>query len=97
MRRRRIIWLHVLTVLSAAVLIGAEVFGAAWAGGWALGHLFDLGDYATYALEGIFSVAAFAVTAAFIRRATETEPFLTGDDEGEPSADAPSAPPPQSG
>ena len=37
-----------LTVLSAAILIGAEVFGAAYAGGWAFANLFGLGDYGTY-------------------------------------------------
>src|ERR1700737_1934292 len=31
-----ILWPSVITVLSAAILIGAEVFGAAFAGGWAL-------------------------------------------------------------
>ena len=31
--RRRINWQNVLTVVSAAILIGAEVFGAAFAGG----------------------------------------------------------------
>ena len=31
---RGIAWQNVLTVLSAAILIGAEVFGAAFAGGW---------------------------------------------------------------
>ena len=32
---RRIHWQNVTTVLSAAILIAAEVFGAAFAGGWA--------------------------------------------------------------
>ena len=32
-RGRRIIWHNVLTVISAAILIGAEVFGAAFAAG----------------------------------------------------------------
>ncbi len=40
---RRIVWLNVITVISAAILIGAEVFGAAFAGSWALATLFDLG------------------------------------------------------
>ena len=35
-QRRKINWLHVNTVLSAAILIAAEVFGAAYAGGWAV-------------------------------------------------------------
>ena len=36
---RRIAWPSVLTVISAAILIGAEVFGAAFAGGWAVEQL----------------------------------------------------------
>lgn len=43
-QRRKINWLHVNTVLSAAVLIGAEVFGAAYAGGWAIENLTGLGS-----------------------------------------------------
>ena len=39
---RRILWLNVLTVFSAAILIGAEVFGAAFAAGWAFANLFHL-------------------------------------------------------
>ncbi len=38
----RIHWLNVLTVISAAILIGAEVFGAAFAAGWAFGNLAHL-------------------------------------------------------
>ena len=44
-QRRKINWLNVNTVLSAAILIGAEVFGAAYAGGWAVANLIGLGDY----------------------------------------------------
>ena len=40
---RRIIWLNVLTVVSASILISAEVFGAAFAGGWAVANLFEFG------------------------------------------------------
>ena len=39
---RRIVWPSVITVISAAILIGAEVFGAAFAGGWALAILLGL-------------------------------------------------------
>ena len=38
---RRILWLNVMTVASAAILIGAEVFGAAFAGTWAIATLFS--------------------------------------------------------
>jgi hypothetical protein len=44
-QRRKINWLNVNTVLSAAVLIGAEVFGAAYAGGWAVENLTGLGSF----------------------------------------------------
>jgi len=40
---RRIVWSHVITVISAAVLIGAEVFGGAFAASWAIATLADLG------------------------------------------------------
>ena len=55
---RRINWLNVLTVFSAAILIGAEVFGAAFAGGWAFANLLhlELGGYGVHALQGLFFV-----------------------------------------
>ena len=48
--RRRILWQNVSTVLSAAILISAEVFGAAFAGGWALANLLGIGDFGVYAV-----------------------------------------------
>jgi hypothetical protein len=79
--RRRINWASVSTVLSAAILIGAEVFGAAYAGGWALAGLFGLdyylGDYATYAVQAVFCAIGVYVMAVFIRAAARVEPFVT--------------------
>ena len=72
---RRIIWVNVMTVLSAAILIGAEVFGAAFAGGWAIAGLFDLGETGGYVLQGLFFVLGLAVMGAFIRNARRVEPF----------------------
>ena len=69
--RTRIIWPNVLTVVSAAILISAEVFGAAFAGGWAVANLFDLGPYGTFFIIGI------AVMISFIRNARQVEPFTT--------------------
>ena len=51
---RRIAWQNVLTVVSAAILIGAEVFGAAFAGGWAVASYLDLGPYGVHIMQGIF-------------------------------------------
>jgi hypothetical protein len=74
---RRINWINVSTVLSAAILISAEVFGAAFAGGWAFGNLFGLGDYGTYGLQIVFFVLGLAVMIAFIRNGMRVEPFTT--------------------
>ena len=74
-RRRRIMWVHALTVLSAAILIGAEVFGAAFAGGWALAGLFHLGETGGYVLQSIFFVIGLFIMASFIRAARKVEPF----------------------
>ena len=72
---RRIAWRNVLTVLSAAILIGAEVFGAAFAGGWAVASYLDLGTYGVHIMQGIFFLCGIAVMAAFIRNARRVEPF----------------------
>jgi hypothetical protein len=74
---RRIAWLNVLTVFSAAILIGAEVFGAAFAGGWAVASDLDLGPYGVHIMQGIFFVCGIAVMVAFIRNAQRVEPFTT--------------------
>jgi len=72
---RRIIWINVMTVMSAAVLIGAEVFGAAFAGGWAIAGLFNLGEYGGYGLQAIFFVIGLVIMANFIRTARRVEPL----------------------
>ncbi len=72
---RTIVWLNVVTVISAAILIGAEVFGAAFAGSWALATLFDLGNVGQRILDGVFVLCGIAVTAQFIRYAHRIEPF----------------------
>jgi hypothetical protein len=69
-----ILWQNVVTVLSAAVLIGAEVFGAAFAGGWALANLFGLGDFAPY-VQALLFLAGVAIMVSFIRNAVKVEPF----------------------
>jgi hypothetical protein len=72
---RRIVWLNVITVVSAAILIGAEVFGAAFASSWALATLFDLGSIGQRILDGLFVLCGIAVMAQFIRSAHHIEPF----------------------
>ena len=78
-RGSRINWINVSTVLSAAILIAAEVFGAAFAGGWAVANLFDLGPYGVHIMQGIFFLCGIAVMIAFLRSAQRVEPFTTSD------------------
>ena len=72
---RRIIWPSVITVVSAAILIGAEVFGAAFAGGWALAILFGLDDTGAHVLQAVLFAVGVFVMVAFIRAAQRVEPF----------------------
>jgi hypothetical protein len=74
-RPRRIVWESVITVLSAAVLISAEVFGAAFAGGWALANLMGFGDYGIYVLQIVFFILGVIVLVSFVRNAMRVEPF----------------------
>lgn len=74
---RRIVWQSVITVLGATVLIGAEVFGAAFAGGWALANLFGLGDVGEYIVTGAFLLLGMVVMVQFVRSGMTVEPFTT--------------------
>ena len=72
---RQIVWPTVITIISAAILIGAEVFGAAFAGGWALAILFGLDDTGAHVLQAVFFAIGVFIMAAFIRAAQRVEPF----------------------
>ena len=77
--RRRILWQNVSTVMSAAVLISAEVFGAAFAGGWALANVLGLGDVGVYAVQIALFIVGLVVMASFVRNAMRVEPFVVRD------------------
>ncbi|MGB7260408.1 MAG: hypothetical protein WBD48_20245 [Pseudolabrys sp.] len=72
---RRIVWLNVVTVISAAILIGAEVFGAAFAGSWAIATLFDLGGIGARVLDVLLMLCGVAIMVQFVRNAHRIEPF----------------------
>lgn len=75
----RINWLNVSTVVSAAILLGAEVFGAAFAAGWAFATLFHLGEYGVRILQAAFFVCGIVVMARFVAYARRIEPFTARD------------------
>ncbi len=72
---RQIVWSSVITVISAAILISAEVFGAAFAGGWALSILFDLGDTGAHIIQAALFALGVFVMISFVRNASHIEPF----------------------
>ena len=78
-RARRIVWENVITVASAAILISAEVFGAAFAGSWAIANLLALGVFGARILDGLFVLCGIVVMVQFIRGARRVEPFTAAD------------------
>ena len=74
---RRIYWPSVITVISAAILIGAEVFGAAFAGGWALAILLGLEDTGAHILQAVLFALGVLVMVAIVRAAQRVEPFFS--------------------
>ncbi|MBV9459197.1 MAG: hypothetical protein JO141_16995 [Bradyrhizobium sp.] len=80
----QIVWTSVITVISAAILIGAEVFGAAFAAGWALAIIlppetFWLSisqDTWAHVLQAILFAVGVFVMLTFIRGAQRIEPFF---------------------
>jgi hypothetical protein len=72
---REIVWPSVITVISAAILISAEVFGAAFAGGWALAILLGLDDTGAHVVQAVLFAIGVLVMVAFVRAAQRVEPF----------------------
>jgi len=73
---RGVHWTNVITVLSAAILIGRSSAPAGMATGWAIAGLFGLGEIGAYVLEAIFVAAACVIIFNFVRRASKIEPFI---------------------
>jgi hypothetical protein len=76
-RGHRVAWQNVVTVVSAAILISAEVFGAAFAGSWAIANLLALGTLGARVLDGFFVLCGIFVMVQFVRTARRVEPFVT--------------------
>lgn len=62
-----------LTIVSVMILVGAEVFGVAFAAGWAIAGLFELGDVVSYVLMGLFSLLGVYILMLLWRRAHAAE------------------------
>lgn len=75
-KRGRINWPNLITIASAAILIGVEVIGIGLATGWALATLFGLGKTVEAVLMGVFALAAAYFTWSFVRNAARIEPIV---------------------
>lgn len=75
---RRIRWDNVSTVVSAAILVGAEFVGAGLALGWALAALFDASLMWEIAFQCAFGALALYGIYRFVMKAKSVEPFVEG-------------------
>jgi hypothetical protein len=75
-KRSRINWSNLVTIASAAILIGVEVIGIGIATGWALAALFGLSKTVEAVLMGIFALGAAYFTWSFVRNAAKIEPIV---------------------
>ena len=72
----RIVWTNLVTVASAAVLIGTMIVGLGLATGWAIAGALGLGEIGTYVIEALFVAVAAVVIVAFWRTASRIEPVV---------------------
>jgi hypothetical protein len=75
-KRSRINWSNLITISSAAILIGVEVIGIGLATGWALAALFGFGKTIEAILMGVFALGAAYFTWSFVRNAAKIEPIV---------------------
>ena len=72
-RPGRINWTNLVTVASAAILIGTMIVGLGLATGWAIAGALGLGEIGTTIIEALFVAVAAVVIVAFWRKATSIE------------------------
>jgi hypothetical protein len=72
---RSLNWRNLITIVSVLILIGTEVFGVAFAGGWAIAGLFGLGDTVGYVLMGLFSLLGLWAMLGLWRHSVAIEPI----------------------
>ena len=75
-RRAKINWSNLVTIVSAAILIGVEVIGIGLATGWALAALFGFSKTIEAILMGAFALGAGYFTWSFVKNAAKIEPIV---------------------
>jgi hypothetical protein len=73
---RTIIWRNMRTIIALFFLVGTEFVGAAWAAGWALGGMFQLGPTLSHVCEITFALLGLVALYYFLRTAIRHEPIF---------------------
>jgi hypothetical protein len=89
--RWKVQWGSLTTIIGAALLVGVEVFGAAFAGGWAIGGVLRLGAALTYVLMALLGVAGVWLMGIFLQSAIKVEPIITWTDTAYRDRSSPTA------
>ena len=79
MRTRKVNWGSLTTIAGLILLVGAEIFGAAFAGGWALGGILGLGNILTWTPMALFGLAGVWATAKLLQSALKVDPVMGSD------------------
>jgi uncharacterized membrane protein YjfL (UPF0719 family) len=67
---------NLLTIVSLAILVGAEILGAALALGWAIGSMYELPDVWRWGVIGLCLAAGGYVVLRFVQNALKIEPVF---------------------
>lgn len=59
------------TKISLMILIAVQVFGVAFAAGWAIAGIFELGETVSYVLMGLFSAIGAYLVYTFWKKAPD--------------------------
>jgi uncharacterized membrane protein YjfL (UPF0719 family) len=65
-----------VTIVSLAILVGAEILGAALALGWAIGSMYELSDVWRWTVIGICLAGGAYTVFRFMQHAVKIEPIF---------------------
>lgn len=73
--RPRLNMRNLFTLISVTILVGTEVMGVAFAAGWAIAGIFELGTTIEYVFMALFGVFGLWLMKAFVQQALKVEPI----------------------
>jgi uncharacterized membrane protein YjfL (UPF0719 family) len=66
---------NLITIVSLAILVGAEILGAALALGWAISSMYELSDTWRYGVIGVSLAIGAYIIFRFMQHAVKLEPI----------------------